>query len=94
MIKSLEMSGKSTIAVIIGVVTLIIGATTIFGEIQDSINIIWQVKAKPQKAWLKLVKDRLLSGSLIVTLGFLLLVSLVLNGALLALSEKLKNLST
>lgn len=90
MIKHLEMSGKSTISVIIGVVTLIIGATTVFGEIQESINMIWQVKPKPKKGWVKMVKDRLLSGSLIVTLGFLLLVSLVVNGALLALSDRLK----
>ena len=86
MITHLQMSGKSTISVIIGVTTLVIGATTVFGEIQESINIIWQVKTKPKKAWLKLVQDRLLSGSLIVTLGFLLLV----NGALLAVSDKLK----
>lgn len=90
MIKHLEMSGKSTISVIIGVITLVIGATTVFGEIQESINIIWQVKPKPKVGWIKLVKDRLLSGSIIVTLGFLLLVSLIVNGALLALSEKLK----
>ena len=89
-IKNLEMSGKSTISVIIGAVTLIIGATTVFGEIQDSINMIWQVKAKPKKGWVKLIKDRLLSSSLIVTLGFLLLVSLVVNGALLAMSDRLK----
>jgi membrane protein len=91
MIKNLEMSGKSTMSVIIGVVTLILGATTVFGEIQDSINIIWQVKAKPEKGWLKLIKDRVLSSSLIVTLGFLLLVSLVVNGALLAVSDRLKS---
>jgi membrane protein len=90
MIKHLEMSGKSTISVVIGVITLIIGATTVFGEIQESINIIWQVRAKPKKAWLKLIKDRLLSGSLIISLGFLLLVSLILNGALIAISDKLK----
>lgn len=90
MIKNLEMSGKSTISVIIGIVTLIIGATTVFGEIQESINLIWQVKPKPKVGWIKLVKDRLLSGSMIVTLGFLLMVSLLLNGALLALSDKLK----
>lgn len=89
-IQNLEMSGKSTISVIIGSVTLIIGATTVFGEIQDSINMIWQVKAKPKKGWVKLIKDRLLSSSLIITLGFLLLVSLVINGALLALSDRLK----
>ncbi len=90
MLKHLEMSGKSTFSVIIGVFTLIIGATTVFGEIQESINIIWQVKPKPRKSWVKLVKDRLLSSSLIITLGFLLLVSLLVNGALLALSDRLK----
>jgi membrane protein len=91
MIKHLEMTGKSTLSVIIGIVTLIIGATTVFGEIQESINLIWQVKPKPKVAWIKLIKDRLWSGSMIVTLGFLLLVSLLLNGALLALSDKLKS---
>jgi membrane protein len=90
MIRRLEMSGKSTISVIIGVVTLIIGATTVFAEIQESINIIWQVKAKPKKGWVKLLKNRLLSGSMIVTLGFLLLVSFIINGILLALSDHLK----
>lgn len=91
MIKSLEMSGKSTISVIIGMVTLIVGATTVFGEIQESINIIWQVKPKPKVGWVKLVKNRLLSGSMIVTIGFLLLVSLIINGALLALSDHLQH---
>ena len=90
MIRRLEMSGKSTISVIIGVVTLIIGATTVFAEIQESINIIWQVKAKPKKGWVKLLKNRLLSVSMIVTLGFLLLVSFIINGVLLALSDYLK----
>ncbi|MGY3212263.1 YihY/virulence factor BrkB family protein [Mucilaginibacter sp. HD30] len=90
LIARLELSGKSTMSIIIGAVTLVVGATGVFGEIQESINIIWQVKAKPKKAWLKMLKDRLLSGSLIISLGFLLLVSLVLNGALLALSDKLK----
>jgi membrane protein len=90
MIKHLEMTGKSTLSVILGVITLVIGATTVFGEIQESINLIWQVKPKPKAAWIKLLRDRLWSGSMIVTLGFLLLVSLLLNGALLALSDKLK----
>jgi membrane protein len=90
MIKNLEMSGKSTISVIIGAITLIIGATTVFGEIQQSINIIWKVKPKPKTGWIKMIKDRLLSGSMIVTLGFLLLVSFVVNGLLLAVSERLK----
>ena len=91
MIKNLELSGKTTSAVVIGAVTLIIGATTVFGEIQDSINMIWKVKAKPKRGWLKLLKDRLLSSSLIVGLGFLLIVSLVVNGALQGLNDMLKN---
>lgn len=90
-IKNLELSGKTTMSVIIGALTLVIGATTVFGEIQDSINIIWRVKAKPKRGWVKLIKDRLLSGSIIVGLGFLLIVSLMINGAVLALSEMLKN---
>lgn len=89
-IKNMELNGDSTTAVIIGAITLLIGATTIFGEIQDSINIIWRVKAKPKRGWLKLLKDRLLSSSLIIALGFLLIVSLVVNGAVQALSEWLQ----
>jgi len=91
-ISNLELSGNSTISIIIGIVTLIIGATTVFGEIQDSINMIWKVKAKPKKGWVKMLKDRLLSGSIIVGLGFLLIVSLIINGALAALNNFLKSM--
>jgi len=90
MIRNLELSGKTGTAVIVGAVTLLIGATSVFGEIQDSINIIWRVKAKPKRGWLKLLKDRLLSSSLIIGLGFLLVVSLIVNGALEAMSDWLK----
>ncbi|MDB5005584.1 MAG: ribonuclease [Mucilaginibacter sp.] len=89
MLKSLAFSGKSGTAVVIGVVTLMIGASSIFVEIQESINIIWRVKAKPKKGWLKLIQNRFLSFSLIVSLGFLLLVSLVINFLMDALSKKL-----
>ena len=89
-IKNMELSGETTMAVIIGGITLLIGATSVFVDIQESINIIWRVKAKPKRGWLKLLEDRLLSSSLIVGLGFLLIVSLMVNGALLALSEWLK----
>ena len=90
-IKNMELSGETSFAVIIGAVTLFIGATSVFSEIQDSINSIWRVKAKPKRGWVKLITDRLLSSSLIAGLGFLLIVSLVVNGAMLALSEWLKN---
>lgn len=86
MIKNAQLSGKTTSAVVIGGMILLLGATTVFVEIQESINMIWKVKAKPKRGWLKLLQDRLLSSSLIVGLGFLLIVSLVVNGLVLALS--------
>jgi membrane protein len=90
-IKNMELSGDTKASLVISVVVLIIGATTIFAEIQDSINYIWKVKAKPKKGWVKLLKDRLLSGSIIIGLGFLLIVSLVVNGMLAAFGSVLKN---
>jgi len=89
-IKNMELSGSTTLSLVIGTVSLIIGATTVFGDIQDSVNKIWSVKAKPEKGWLKLVKDRLLSGSIIIGLGFLLIVALVVNGAVSAFDYILK----
>jgi len=90
-IQNMELSGDTKASLVISVVILIIGATTIFGEIQDSINHIWKVKAKPKKGWVKLLKDRLLSGSIIIGLGFLLIISLVINGILGAFGTVLKN---
>lgn len=89
-IRNMELSGKTNVTIVIGAVTLLIGATSVFGEIQDSINLIWKVKAKPKRGWVKILKDRLLSSSLIVGLGFLLIVSLLVNGALVALNDLLK----
>jgi membrane protein len=89
MIQNLQISGKTGIAVVIGVTTLIIGATTVFLEIQDSINMIWRVKAKPKKGWLQMLKNRFLSFSLIISLGFLLLASLVINGIIVAMQNTL-----
>ena len=88
-IKNLELSGKTGIAVVSGIVTLIIGATSMFLEIQDSLNIIWRVKAKPKRGWVQMLKNRFLSFSLIISLGFLLLVSLIVNILVLAISQKL-----
>jgi membrane protein len=90
-IRNATLSNEGNIATIMGLVTLIIGATSVFGEIQDSINQIWRLKSKPKKGkgWLRLIINRLLSFSMIISLGFLLLVSLVLNGVMDALLERL-----
>jgi membrane protein len=86
-LKHLQLSGKSGTAVVFGVITLFLGASGIFLEIQDSLNIIWNVKAKPKRGWLKLIQNRLLSFSLIIGLGFLLLASLLINLLISALEQ-------
>jgi membrane protein len=93
MIKNAWLGDKSTIAAIIGGVTLLFGATTVFAEIQDSVNSIWELKAKPkQKGWWRLLRNRLLSFSVIVSLAFLLLVSLFISALVDALGERLKTI--
>ncbi len=89
-IKNLSLSGKSNMALTISVVTLLIGATTVFGDIQNSINNIWHVRPKVKKGWLKIIKDRLLSSSLVIGLGFLLVVTLIVNGIIIALTDRLQ----
>lgn len=91
-IKNASITGKGTLAAGIGILTLVIGATTIFGEIQDSINHIWGLKAKPKLGWRKLVKNRLLSFGIIGSLGFLLLVSLAVTALIEGLNNQLKNI--
>lgn len=88
-IKNLSLSGKSNIALVVSIITLLVGATSVFGDIQNSINNIWHVRPKVKKGWLKLIKDRLLSSSLVIGLGFLLVVTLVVNGMVMALTDKL-----
>jgi len=77
---------------IIGITLLVFGATTVFADIQDSINYIWSIRAKPKKSWLKFLKNRLLSFSLIVGVGFLLIVSLLVNTLTDLFTERLQQL--
>jgi len=88
-IRNIQSSDLGTTGAIFGGIILFIGATGVFTEMQDSINYIWSVKAKPKKGWLKLLTNRLLSFSLIIGIGFLLLVSLIINAVLNLLSDSL-----
>jgi membrane protein len=91
-IKNATHSGANTVAAIIGFTTLFIGATTVFSEIQESINLIWRLKVKAKRGWLKMLFNRLISFSLVVGLGFILLVSLIINTAVEGLMGKLEKL--
>lgn len=88
-IRNIEHSQLSTSGAILGIGILLVGATGVFTEIQDSINYIWSVKAKPQKGWLKLLINRVISFSLIISFGFILLVSLIIHALVDLLYDKI-----
>lgn len=75
----LNFSSDLTFANVVSGIVLFIGATGIFNEMQDSLNKIWGLRIKARRVWWKLLIDRLISFSLILSLGFVLLVSLALN---------------
>lgn len=81
-------SKKSVIATIIGVVTILVGATGVFAQFQKSLNIIWEVKTDEKKSGIwELIKVRLFSFGLIVSIAFILIVSLVITSLLTALGD-------
>jgi membrane protein len=89
-IKNVESTQHNRGGAIVGLIILIVGASGVFTEIQDSINFLWSIKAKPKKGWVKVIINRLVSFSLIASLGFLLFVSLAANAILDLLSDPLK----
>ncbi|MEN9569958.1 MAG: hypothetical protein RL172_1189 [Bacteroidota bacterium] len=88
-IKNAANSQHGKTASILSFAVLLFTATGVFTEIQDSINTIWQLKAKPRKGWVRFLVNRMLSLSMILGLGFILLVSLVLNAGLDILMRRL-----
>jgi len=79
------------ISSIIGIASILFGATGVFYHVQQLFNKIWGVQPKPKQQILKLVRDRLFSFGLILVIGFLLLVSLVVSAALSAVSKWVEN---
>jgi len=91
-IRNASLGNKSNIAAVISIITLLIGATTVFAEIQDSINTIWGLKAKPKRGWVKFLQNRFLSFSVVISLSFLLLVSLSVTGFVEGLGKRLQSM--
>ena len=80
--------GKGAWAITIGIVTLVLGASVVFGELQSALNVIWNVKVEVRRGYVTdYLLDRLRSFSIAAGVGFLLLVSLVLSAALSALQD-------
>lgn len=87
MIKNVKISGDTVWVTIAGVITFFLGVTGVFIEIQDSINTIWSIKAKPKRGWMRFIITRLISFSMVVGIGFLLMVSLVLSAIMSMLGD-------
>ena len=88
-IKNIELSDNNLFATILGGILLLVGASGVFAEIQSSINYIWGLRAKPNKGFMKFVKNRMMSFSMIGSVGFLLLVSLLVNTVMDILNARL-----
>jgi membrane protein len=88
-LKNVKLSNNSIFAATLGVIILVIGASGVFAEIQDSINYIWGIKAKPKRGLIKFLYNRLMSFSMIGSVGFLLLVGLIINSVIDVLIRRL-----
>ena len=86
-IESARSAGGSLLATSLGVVTLIFGLWGVFGELQDALNTIWGVTARPGRGLIGIVKQRFWSATMVVGIGFLLLVSLAASAWLAALGK-------
>jgi membrane protein len=76
-IENVAISGQTFYAQVIGISILVFSATTVFVSLQNGINHIWHIRSKPEKGLLKFVINRVLSFSMVASIGFLLLVSLL-----------------
>lgn len=90
-LESAEQTDSSGFATVVSLGISIFGATTVFAEIQSSLNTIWGIKAVPKKSWLKYLKNRLLSFSVILVFAFILLITFSITNIIADLSERFIN---
>src|SRR5829696_443109 len=95
LLTSTSNPAKGIAATIIGVITLLFGALGVFNELHNALNTIWEVKEEETKGFLQSIKkvifSRLLSFTMILGIGFLLLVSLIISAGLSAVQETIGN---
>jgi membrane protein len=96
MIRNATVKSTGITASIIGTITLMFGALGTFNELQGALNRIWDVKPKPLTGWGARIKDflfkRLLSFSMVLGIGFLLLVSLIVSAGIAAMGDYFRGL--
>ena len=79
----------TNLTAIISLGVTLFGATTIFAVLQSSLNVIWHIKPVPKKGWLKFLKNRLLSFSIILVLAFLLLVTFTITNFITNFTDRI-----
>ncbi len=87
MVEASALEDKGIVATVVGVLVLLLGATTLFGQLQDALNYIWKVRPKPGRAIRTLLRQRILSFSMILVLALLTLVSLLASAVLSGLDK-------
>jgi len=87
MVKNAAKPKSGTVATVLGIATLLLGASGVFGQLKDALNTIWDVKPKEGRGIMGMIKDRFLSFAMVFGLGFLLLVSLVIDTAIAAMGK-------
>lgn len=92
MLKHTTLHKNSVFATAVAVIVFFIGATGVFGEIQSTINRIWGLKAKPKKGLIRYFVNRVLSFAMVVTMGFMMIVSLMASAVIGVLNEKLNTI--
>jgi membrane protein len=85
MVAAANKPETGTLATVLGVVMLVFGATILFAQLQDALNTIWEVRPKPGRGVWGVIRDRLLSLTMVLGVAFLLLVSLVVSAVLAAI---------
>jgi len=91
-VASARSPASGLLGTVVGVVTLFVGASGVFGELQSSLNTIWEVKAKPGRGIWGQVKDRFFSFTMVLGVAFLLLVSLIVTSILSAIGARFSTL--
>lgn len=86
-VKAAAKPKSGALATIVGVVTLLLGASGVFGQLKDALNTIWDVEKKATAGILGFIKDRFLSMTMVLGIGFLLLVSLMFDAVIFAMGD-------
>ncbi|RYD76898.1 MAG: YihY/virulence factor BrkB family protein, partial [Verrucomicrobiaceae bacterium] len=92
MVESASKPAQSTVAAVVGFVTMLFGASGVFGQLKDALNTIWEVEPKPGTGVMSFIREKILNFGMVLVIGFLLLVSLGMSAGIAGLNHRLGEL--